>query len=72
MKGAYRWRLKHISIHALREEGDGAVWPKDSGAYKFLSTPSARKATEAVAWRHPAVKEFLSTPSARKATVWVM
>ena len=34
-----------ISIHALREEGD-AKWIADNpDAYKFLSTPSARRAT---------------------------
>ena len=43
-------KLKHsmfkpISIHALREEGDsGGAWLK-SAAEKFLSTPSARRAT---------------------------
>ena len=37
--------VKHISIHALCEEGDGrrgSVDPVDNG---FLSTPSARRAT---------------------------
>ena len=36
---------KHISIHALREEGDGEYggWQKNSRI--FLSTPSARRAT---------------------------
>ena len=36
---------RHISIHALREEGD--VWPCGRGvaARPFLSTPSARRAT---------------------------
>ena len=34
-----------ISIHALREEGD-CQRPKNLGrSYKFLSTPSARRAT---------------------------
>ena len=34
-----------ISIHALREEGDGAP-PASAGSWKkFLSTPSARRAT---------------------------
>ena len=34
-----------ISIHALREEGDadGGIWKLE--AKKFLSTPSARRAT---------------------------
>ena len=33
----------------------------------FLSTPSARRATESYI-QSPAVEEFLSTPSARRAT----
>ena len=36
---------KRISIHALREESD-AKWIADNpDAYKFQSTPSARRAT---------------------------
>ncbi len=79
-----------ISIHALREEGDGLMtadltdginfYPRPprggrpircrarSKETKFLSTPSARRATEnglrMSSWPH----EFLSTPSARRAT----
>ena len=34
-----------ISIHALREEGDAATLPLVATARKFLSTPSARRAT---------------------------
>ena len=34
-----------ISIHALREEGDTLANNKDTFVYKFLSTPSARRAT---------------------------
>ena len=34
-----------ISIHALREEGDLAANYVQASAYKFLSTPSARRAT---------------------------
>ena len=34
-----------ISIHALCEEGDGQKKTKDSQSEKFLSTPSARRAT---------------------------
>ena len=34
-----------ISIHALREEGDFALAHSDFCAKKFLSTPSARRAT---------------------------
>ena len=35
---------------------------------KFLSTPSARRATTAIATEPPRMEEFLSTPSARRAT----
>ena len=34
-----------ISIHALREEGDLPVLLQDHTTGKFLSTPSARRAT---------------------------
>ena len=34
-----------ISIHALREEGDSFVIERGKGGLKFLSTPSARRAT---------------------------
>ena len=36
-----------ISIHALREEGDGAAKQKTPSRGLFLSTPSARRATDA-------------------------
>ena len=36
---------RHISIHALREEGDGFVFHGADVAQLFLSTPSARRAT---------------------------
>ena len=78
-----------ISIHALREEGDGAApgmqtvqphfYPRPPRGgrlvtvvephlnHRFLSTPSARRATcEFSISLRPAV--FLSTPSARRAT----
>ncbi len=57
-----------ISIHALREEGDGPLTCAFDISSQFLSTPSARRATVAEA---SAVREeilFLSTPSARRAT----
>ena len=38
-----------ISIHALREEGDGYKMALISIKDLFLSTPSARRATEALA-----------------------
>ena len=35
----------HISIHALREEGDTTSKPRAAAIFLFLSTPSARRAT---------------------------
>ena len=35
----------HISIHALREEGDGLERRNAGRLFRFLSTPSARRAT---------------------------
>ena len=58
-----------ISIHALREEGDADQEAMKLLQTKFLSTPSARRATEAD--RFVVEDElFLSTPSARRATVY--
>ena len=37
--------LKTISIHALREEGDNQFFAAEIKEWKFLSTPSARRAT---------------------------
>ena len=37
--------VKAISIHALREEGDGIQFAGGVALYQFLSTPSARRAT---------------------------
>ena len=78
-----------ISIHALREEGDLAVFglrrqgvdfyprpPRGGRPFcevryspqaRFLSTPSARRATWLVVIIDM-VEKFLSTPSARRAT----
>ena len=56
-----------ISIHALREEGDPANQRKSCCRSAFLSTPSARRATESV-YRALHFCLFLSTPSARRAT----
>ena len=41
-------RLLDISIHALREEGDCKAPDLEGTEEKFLSTPSARRATESV------------------------
>ncbi len=38
--------VKHISIHALREEGDRNRQALHRAQYLFLSTPSARRATD--------------------------
>ena len=56
-----------ISIHALREEGDEASKFAAQRTKLFLSTPSARRATND---HNARIKEeqFLSTPSARRAT----
>ena len=40
---------RHISTHALREEGDGRALKPGSLHFQFLPTPSARRATCAVA-----------------------
>ena len=37
--------MEQISIHALREEGDGLFLNGLCNNHKFLSTPSARRAT---------------------------
>ena len=57
----------HISIHALREEGDLTAKANGREPSKFLSTPSARRATAMSVGFIPA-RIFLSTPSARRAT----
>ena len=41
-----------ISIHALREEGDGQNPAGQSQLDRFLSTPSARRATNAAAYEN--------------------
>ena len=57
-----------ISIHALREEGDVGVCRKQCNSQRFLSTPSARRATAFVIFVITPFGIFLSTPSARRAT----
>ena len=42
-----------ISIHALCEEGDVEVSDGKGSTSLFLSTPSARRATEQYAWSNP-------------------
>ena len=59
--------LTRISIHALREEGDPPSRRRPCRRKRFLSTPSARRAT-CFPPRPRRWGEFLSTPSARRAT----
>ena len=64
-----RWKL--ISIHALREEGDQRPSEPLQTHSRFLSTPSARRATEQhfrAVFQAGGGDRFLSTPSARRAT----
>ena len=57
-----------ISIHALREEGDGESGATTEIRLQFLSMPSARRATEFRCAPYGRAL-FLSTPSARRATI---
>ena len=65
-------RQQTISIHALREEGDHRSTPWIKDMIKFLSTPSARRATHPEEYDAMPRKIFLSTPSARRATEALM
>ena len=58
-----------ISIHALREEGDRAYGLIYNEWFRFLSTPSARRATGRIDYETHRRNIFLSTPSARRATL---
>ena len=66
-----RARIQRISIHALREEGDSSCCARSSRGGRFLSTPSARRATTFFRVS-PMPTRFLSTPSARRATDGVL
>ena len=57
----------HISIHALREEGDSAVQEFVIGRENFYPRPP-RGGRRDLADAFPQIMEFLSTPSARRAT----
>ena len=61
-------RFSLISIHALREEGDPPPRGPDCPFLTFLSTPSARRATDGRRLTSWGGVLFLSTPSARRAT----
>ena len=62
------YMTEQISIHALREEGDADAYFHGVGRSRFLSTPSARRATRLSRSSSVALSRFLSTPSARRAT----
>ena len=60
----------HVSIHAFRGEGDGALVGSFDSPFVFQSTPSGGKAT----WDCPLIideVQFQSTPSGGKATTVV-
>ncbi len=57
-----------ISIHALRGEGDALEGDKTYDRVKFLSTPSAGRATMSIGGHATGGMVFLSTPSAGRAT----
>ena len=59
------WQLYHrteISIHALREEGDNARSSFVQSFKRFLSTPSARRATFGGVLTHPFFSHFYPRP----------
>ena len=67
-RGKRRHRLRRISIHALREEGD--FWCRPglcTGRGNFYPRPP-RGGRHGDSTVHPAFLVFLSTPSARRAT----
>ena len=51
-----------ISIHALREEGDLSSMAKILRMLLFLSTPSARRATDVAFFRRSAILHFYPRP----------
>ena len=65
---SYLEETKLISIHALREEGDTCIRTRHTPCSLFLSTPSARRATNPAINSTADATVFLSTPSARRAT----
>ena len=61
--GRYRCgRAKHISIHALREEGDQSGILCCRGGQIFLSTPSARRATDVLCIATGKISDFYPRP----------
>ena len=68
--GHSRWRVRTISIHALREEGDYPHHRSASkAAYFYPRPPRGGRPTQAALL--PSASAFLSTPSARRAT-WLI
>ena len=67
-KAGNQYRHHAISIHALRKEGDASSNSRPVEGEKFLSTPSARRATSTASCCALPSRPFLSTPSARRAT----
>ena len=57
-------RIKIISIHALREEGDAQIEVKVFDDFLFLSTPSARRATGRQTHDH--AKSYISIHALRE------
>ena len=55
-------RIKIISIHALREEGDAQIEVKVFDDFLFLSTPSARRATLLIPSNHLEGEYFYPRP----------
>ena len=51
-----------ISIHALREEGDNTLTSCERSRWKFLSTPSARRATKLPPRKRSSQKNFYPRP----------
>ena len=60
--GAAHVQHDPISIHALREEGDDASEPLMSSMTRFLSTPSARRATRRYIRRRACCRDFYPRP----------
>ncbi len=71
-------RFHRISIHALREEGDLKGWSPLSNLPLFLSTPSARRATELALLKTALTGNFYPRPprggrpnSVAQLTAWL-
>ena len=65
---AFRKQLQIISIHALREEGDGAPHPAGARTQHFYPRPPRGGRPACASMSFITVSPFLSTPSARRAT----